>query len=272
MAAAIRCGASASASVIVTFNLKDFTDSELNQYGIEAQHPDTFIDNLFESIKDRSSEVSVLKVSSNIIFKWKKLFDKIGSNLLTPEQQRGLLGELLFIREMLQEGMNHRGTIENWFGPELYNKDFIIGNTGFEVKTTVQSRPAITVSGEKQLDKQDLLNLFLKIFILDEIKGEGTTLNGVIAEIQFFIREDLELGSVFEHKLLSAGYRPEDIAEYTVEYRIIRSELYHVDENFPKIIPPSLPSGIFNCVYHIDIAALHKHKVEHRSIKNLIYG
>lgn len=44
LAAAIRC----SASVIVTFNLKDFPTAALQPLGIEAQHPDEFIDNLFD--------------------------------------------------------------------------------------------------------------------------------------------------------------------------------------------------------------------------------
>lgn len=35
----------ASASVIVTFNLKDFPAKVLNQYEIEAQHPDEFVAN-----------------------------------------------------------------------------------------------------------------------------------------------------------------------------------------------------------------------------------
>lgn len=39
LAAAIRCGA----SVIVTFNLKDFPNEVLGTYDIEAQHPDEFI-------------------------------------------------------------------------------------------------------------------------------------------------------------------------------------------------------------------------------------
>ncbi|MEN5310572.1 PIN domain-containing protein [Pseudomonas koreensis] len=42
LAAAIRC----SAGVIVTFNLKDFPDSSLAPYGVEAQHPDEFVENL----------------------------------------------------------------------------------------------------------------------------------------------------------------------------------------------------------------------------------
>jgi len=44
LAAAIRCGA----SVIVTFNEKDFPQTALSPYGVEAQHPDLFIDNLFD--------------------------------------------------------------------------------------------------------------------------------------------------------------------------------------------------------------------------------
>lgn len=43
LAAAIRCGA----DVIVTFNLKDFPTRRLAPYGIEAQHPDEFVENLF---------------------------------------------------------------------------------------------------------------------------------------------------------------------------------------------------------------------------------
>jgi predicted nucleic acid-binding protein len=44
LAAAIR----AHASVIVTFNLKDFPAGNLEQYGIEAQHPDVFIEHLID--------------------------------------------------------------------------------------------------------------------------------------------------------------------------------------------------------------------------------
>lgn len=45
LAAAIRT----SADVIVTRNLRDFPQSQLDPYGIDAQHPDAFIMQLFES-------------------------------------------------------------------------------------------------------------------------------------------------------------------------------------------------------------------------------
>lgn len=44
LAAAIRCGA----DVIVTVNLRDFPAAALQAYGIEAQHPDEFVEYLFD--------------------------------------------------------------------------------------------------------------------------------------------------------------------------------------------------------------------------------
>lgn len=44
LAAAIRCGA----SVIVTFNQRDFPNELLASYGVESQHPDEFVDNLLD--------------------------------------------------------------------------------------------------------------------------------------------------------------------------------------------------------------------------------
>jgi predicted nucleic acid-binding protein len=44
LAAAVACGA----SVIVTFNLKDFPPSSLKKRGIEAQHPDDFLISQYE--------------------------------------------------------------------------------------------------------------------------------------------------------------------------------------------------------------------------------
>ena len=44
VAAAVKCGA----DVIVTFNLRDFPDSALGVYGMEAQHPNVFVRHLID--------------------------------------------------------------------------------------------------------------------------------------------------------------------------------------------------------------------------------
>jgi hypothetical protein len=45
LAAAVKTGA----QVIVTSNTKDFPQTALEQYGIEAQHPDVFVDHLADT-------------------------------------------------------------------------------------------------------------------------------------------------------------------------------------------------------------------------------
>lgn len=52
LAAAIR----GSSSVIVTYNLKDFPESVLSSYGIEAQHPDEFILSLLQLDEEQVCE------------------------------------------------------------------------------------------------------------------------------------------------------------------------------------------------------------------------
>jgi hypothetical protein len=44
----VACAIHASASLIVTFNLKDFPNQQLNQYNLAAQHPDDFIFDLLD--------------------------------------------------------------------------------------------------------------------------------------------------------------------------------------------------------------------------------
>lgn len=55
LAAAITC----KASVIVTFNRKDFPETTLAEFGIEAQHPDDFIEYLFDL--DQAAVVTAVK-------------------------------------------------------------------------------------------------------------------------------------------------------------------------------------------------------------------
>lgn len=61
LAAAIR----ASASTIVTYNLKDFPNAALAEFEIEAQHPDEFISNLIDLAPGRICS-AVQKLRSNL--------------------------------------------------------------------------------------------------------------------------------------------------------------------------------------------------------------
>ena len=69
-------------------------------------------------------------------FLWKKLFDKINFNGLSIEQQKGLIGESLFINHLLDHQKSSSTILNGWTGPDFEDKDFVFGATGIEIKLT----------------------------------------------------------------------------------------------------------------------------------------
>jgi hypothetical protein len=231
-----------------------------------------FIENIYESINDLETESMVISQIIDSIAKWKKLFDKIKSTLLTEEQQKGLIGELMFINESLEHGVPNETIIENWFGPDYYNKDFIINNKGFEIKTTTQDRPTIKISSEQQLDKQDLGMLYLIQYNLEETKSNGFTLPELINKVRVEFSANYILKSKFDEKLIQIGFNDDDSAKYETKYKLIEKNIYNVNDDFPKITKSTLPKGIFNSIYNIETLVLDKFKIETLNNFNLIYG
>jgi hypothetical protein len=231
-----------------------------------------FIENIYDSIYELESESIVISQVLDSIAKWKKLFDKIKSTLLSEQEQKGLIGELMFISESLEHGVSNDTIIENWFGPDYYNKDFIINNKGFEIKTTTQDRPTLKISSEQQLDKQDLNILYLIQYNLEESKSNGFTLPELINKIRGEITESFILKSKFDEKLIQIGYFDDDSSKYDTKYKLIDKHIYNVDDNFPKITKSTLPKGIFNSIYNIETLVLNEFKIETLNNFNLIYG
>jgi predicted nucleic acid-binding protein len=45
----LACAIASGAALIITFNLKDFPDRELNKFDVQALHPDAFVSRLIEN-------------------------------------------------------------------------------------------------------------------------------------------------------------------------------------------------------------------------------
>ena len=231
-----------------------------------------FIENIYESINNLDDESMVINQTLDSIAKWKKLFDKIKSTLLTEEEQKGLIGELLFISESIENEVPKDTIIENWYGPDYYNKDFIINNIGFEIKTTTQDRPTLKISSEQQLDKQDLDMLYLIQYNLEESRSNGFTLPEIINKVRIEIAVNYILKSKFDEKLIQIGYNEDDSDKYDTKYKLIEKYIYDVNKDFPKITKSTLPKGIFNSIYNIETLVLDAFKIETLNNFKLIYG
>ncbi len=252
----------------------DFDNSkELNIYLLDNQLKDVFslfIENIIEEILKCVTENEVLNETSNVIFKWKKLFDKINFQGLNIEKQKGLIGELLLFDSFLEEPYTIEKLLNSWTGPDYEDKDFLFNDKGIEVKFTSSKTPKIKITSERQLDTQNLSDLFLILFIAEEVKDKGISLNIIIDKIRSRIASNHDALKFFNERLMLVGYFNEDSDSYNREYAVKNIKHYKVIKDFPRITSANLPIGIFNTSYNIELSAIEPFLLESDLFKNIL--
>lgn len=168
-----------------------------------------FIQNILEEIEEMSSEQEVVNSTFNIIYRWKKLFDKIKFNGLSIQQQKGLIGELLFFNYLLDNNKSSERVLNAWTGPDFEDKDFTFGSIGVEIKLTSSKYPRIQITNERQLDVENFRALYLILYTVEEVKENGVSLNLLIERIRQKLATDIEL-NFFNQRLMLLGYKEED--------------------------------------------------------------
>jgi hypothetical protein len=232
---------------------------EFNIYLLDNDLKDIFslfIQNILEDISTSVTENEALTITLNVISKWKRLFDKINFNGLSIEQQKGLIGELLFISLLLDNQKSLPNVFNAWTGPDFEDKDFIFRSTGIEIKLTCSKNPTVKITSERQLDTQNLNELFLILFSAEEVKENGFTLNSLINQIRQRLTVNIDGLKFFNERLLLLGYVDEDADTYGKMYSIKKTFSFIVTDSFPRIIKNQLPLGIYNTTYFIELSAL----------------
>lgn len=226
-----------------------------------------FIQNILEEIEKSVTEIEAIKTTLNVVSKWKKLFDKINFNGLTLEQQKGLIGELLFLNTILDNEKTFANAVNCWTSAEqdFQAKDFTLGSVGVEVKFTASKQPRIKVSNERQLDAENLSDLFLILYSTEAVKDNGISLNSIVEQTRQKISTEEER-SLFNAKLQLNGYFDDDKEHYGRMYSLKRAFVFKVTSNFPKIVKGQLPLGIYDTSYSIEISAVENFIVEPESL------
>lgn len=222
-----------------------------------------FIQNILEDIEKSVTESEAIKITLNVVSKWKKLFDKINFSGLSIEQQKGLIGELMFINTLLDNEKTSANAVNSWTGAEqdFQAKDFTLGSVGIEVKFTASNQPRIKVSNERQLDAENLSELFLILYSTEAVKDNGLSLNSIVEQIRQKISTEEEC-SIFNAKLQLNGYFDQDKEHYGRMYSLKRTFVFNVTSDFPKIVKGQLPLGIYDTSYSIEISAVENFIVE----------
>ena len=252
----------------------EFEESkELQIYLLDNQLKDIFslfIENVVEEVSKSVTENEALIETSNVILKWKKLFDKINFEGLSIERQKGLMGELLLFNSMLDEEYSIDSLLESWTGPDFNDKDFRFGSFGIEVKLTSSKVPKVKISSERQLDNENLTKLYLVLYVVEEVNDKGFSLNSIIDQIRTKINNNQNALKFFNERLLLVGYFDEDFESYKRQYAFRNRNFYEVSNDFPRIVASDLPIGLFDTKYNIELSAIEQFLVNNGSILELI--
>jgi len=246
---------------------------ELHIYLLDNQLKDIFslfIENIVEEISKSVTENEALIETSNVVLKWKKLFDRINFQGLTTERQKGLIGELLLFNSLLDEDYSIDKLLESWTGPDYDDKDFLFGSIGIEVKLTSSKVPKVKISSERQLDSENLTKLYLVLYVVEEVKDKGFSLNSIIEQIRNKINNNQNALKFFNERLILVGYFNDDFENYVRQYAFRKRNFYEVVYDFPRLIASDLPIGLFDTKYNIELSAIEQFLVSNESILNLI--
>jgi len=247
----------------------------LNLVLVEKQFKDVFdtlVADILIGLLNESDVRIILKNYSNRLIKWQSLFEKYNEGGLTPEEQRGLFGELFFMREFFNSKGNTTYIVNSWVGPENAVIDFQSNNWGVEVKTTSgNNHQKVNISNERQLDTKNYEHLFLYHISLDQRQNSGESLNDIVLSLKDLLSKDELVLNKFIHKLFEAGYFDVHIPLYKeCGYSIRQNTFYKVENDFPRIEEKDVQNGLGDIRYSIILSYCNNFIVNYEFVFNLL--
>lgn len=161
------------------------------------------------------SETEAVSVTLMRTWRWHRLLAGRGREFLSPQEQKGLIGELLVLERHLLPRVGASTAVTAWRGPLGSPKDFEISRLAIEVKARRGgAAPTVVIASEQQLDGSGIDSLFLYVIELSEAPQNSENALSVQAVAnrirESIFAEDPNAAGVFETRLLAAGLRPDD--------------------------------------------------------------
>ncbi|MGO4144578.1 PD-(D/E)XK motif protein [Paenarthrobacter sp. YAF11_1] len=224
----------------------DATDAHFEAYNILT----TIVDELFAGS-------SFARATTEALGNYKALLR--GKSGLSSEQQHGLFGELLLMRQLIPL-IGEASAVDAWLGPASEQHDFVFGAYDAECKTTTSEKRIHVIGSASQLEKNPSRDLWLiSVQITRAGLDSGKSLNELVADVAYSLDTESER---FWNYLKGLGWHREDADLYSQKF-MLRSPIqtYLVTEDFPAITTAALMSVVphFETVsdlsYRIDVSS-----------------
>lgn len=224
----------------------------------EPEHRDLFLSlckDIVSAGEAATDGADALDRSIRRTLRWHHLLRRGSNDKLSLEEQRGLMGELQFLRRLI-DLIGPRAAIEAWKGPLGASKDFELGTCLIEVKARRgAAKPYVQISSEDQLSDVADRRLFLVVGAIDAVvKPSGMTLTDHVREIdKLFMVAEPEASNLWEVAILATGFSFDD--EYSDRRWIVGTPIeFEVVPGFPRISTP-VPVGVLSVRYAIGLDA-----------------
>lgn len=198
---------------------------------------------------------------------WQAFMKRDSDGVLSTEEEIGLFGELVVLRNLLDDGVSEFDALDSWAGPEDGLHDFLLGQGALEVKTTVA--PAgflVRIANLDQLDDSLHQPLFVAAVRLAQL-GDGVTLPELIDQVTGQLR-DPGAAALLNSRLVSAGYLDAMRPQYRRRFRCSELTYRAVGADSPRLTRANVPASIHEARYSLDLDAFHVVAFTYANISN----
>lgn len=222
-----------------------------------------FCGDMIETTRNLDPKCDIIDFVSMRWNMWRLAF-KNNNRSLTENEIKGLIGELIFLRDVMIPKYGIERSINSWQGPLNYHKDYEINDEWYEIKTVSDNSLTVKISSVQQLEDTEEQKGELVVITLSNTNKENSskiTISNIISNIDKEI-DNMDLKRFFWGKLNNFGYVYEEEYENYI-YKLENMSRYNVlDENFPRIISKKLQKGIVNVSYEIGIRDIEEYLIK----------
>ena len=209
-------------------------------------------DDLVEASRGCAKQDSVRFVADRIA-RWEQLLSRDRDELLGEEGLRGLVAELVFLKNFAIPEKGYMEAVHAWRGPLGSSHDFQFATTAVEVKSVTEALIAV-ISSAEQLDSSGE-RLFLSAVRLHgttEASADSFSVAELVGSLRDVFKPDATVTADFEDKLSLVGYT--NAREYENRRFVVKeTRHFEIEPHFPRIVPSMLVAGIVSVGYGIDL-------------------
>lgn len=183
---------------------------------------------------------------------WQEFMRK-GAQVLSPEKEIGLVGELAVLSSIIAAGVAPEVAMNAWVGPQDANQDFELGTGAIEVKSTISpiGFPA-HIGSLAQLDDSTLQPLFLAGARLNQ-SAAGLSLPQWVESVRAQVAGSPDATRTFSDKIIAAGYFDAHAEKYPRKFTDAGTRLAEVVAGFPRLTAGTVPLGVTEAKYDVEL-------------------